>query len=137
MFGFSNARPLPSPLGELQRHLHAVEGFIDRLSRSSRGRVQAETLAGAMSERLSTVADRLRRRASSVPSDASRLGDHLSGSGRDALAVLAKEVSGNPLAAVGAAVAPGLVFGVALRRGPSALRHMPEPRKRRVSRRSK
>lgn len=131
MFGTSNGR-MPAR-GELRHYLQGLEGYVERLINAPPGRARAESTAETVAERLSAMAQTIQDRAARAGSDASRYGDRAMEAGRDSLTIFAKEVSANPLAAVGAALGVGLIIGVALHRGTSApKRATPARRVRRV-----
>jgi len=134
MFGTSNDRRMPAR-GELQHYLRGLEGYVERLIKAPPSRAKAESLAETVAERLSAMAETIQGRAARAGSDVSRYGDRMMETGRDSLAIVAKEVSANPLAAVGAALGVGLIIGVALRRSANApSRPAPARRTRRVRR---
>src|SRR5262245_34488580 len=101
------------------RLLHAIGGLLSHLrfleSVPARLRTQrAETLSDTIAERLTDIAERLQQRGAQTRSDANRVGGQLAEAGRDTVSLLSREVSTNPLIAVGAALGVGVIVGMAL-----------------------
>jgi ElaB/YqjD/DUF883 family membrane-anchored ribosome-binding protein len=136
MFGLAADHRLPHPAGGLLSYLRSLESAPDRL----RPR-QAETLSDTIAEGLTDIAERLQRRATRTGSEANRLGGQLAAAGRDTVTLFSKEVSTNPMIAVGAALGVGMIVGLALfgatrgqRRAPGRRRRVPARKSRRGSR---
>jgi ElaB/YqjD/DUF883 family membrane-anchored ribosome-binding protein len=138
MFEMSTDRRRPPRFGELQRYLGGLEGYVDRLIKTAPDRAKAKSLADTVAQRLSamaeTIEDGAARATDRARDDVSRYADRAVASGRDSLAVLAKEISANPLVAVGAALGVGLVIGAALLRSAHAPGRKPVRRTRAVRR---
>jgi hypothetical protein len=113
MFGLSSAHP-PTRLDELQHALRTLETFVSRLKSAPAAKARPDVVASTIVERLADIAEQFRDGAMRAGSDASRLGRGLSESGRDSLSLVSREVSANPMVAVGAAVGIGVLIGMAL-----------------------
>ena len=103
---------------ELQPYLRALESALDRLGRMPRATPAADALATSIAARLSDIAERLQGHATRTGRQANRLGGRLAETGRDTVTLFSKEVSANPLAALGAALGIGAIIGIALMRKP-------------------
>jgi ElaB/YqjD/DUF883 family membrane-anchored ribosome-binding protein len=101
---------------EWQPYLRGLESALDRLGRAPGP--AADALATSIAARLSDIAERLQGHATRTGSEANRLGGRLAETGRDTVTLFSKEVSANPLAAVGAALGIGAIIGIALMRKP-------------------
>lgn len=133
MFGMSNGR-MPAG-GELLHNLQGLEGYVKRLLSAAPSRATAESMADAVVERLTAMAEAIQNRAVRSGGEVTRYGDRATEVGRDSLAIFAKEVSANPLAAVGASLAVGLIIGIALYRSAGTPRRTdPARRVRRLRR---
>jgi ElaB/YqjD/DUF883 family membrane-anchored ribosome-binding protein len=98
-------------------------------------------VSDTIARRLTDIAERLQQRAVRTKSDANRLGGQLAEAGRDSVTLFSKEVSTNPMIAVGAALGVGMIVGMALigatrrqRRAPEHRRRVPVRKSRRGSR---
>jgi hypothetical protein len=117
MFGLDADRRAPRAF-ELQPYLRGLESALDRLYRAPGASPRADALATSIAERLSDIAERLQGHANRTGREANRLGGRLALTGRDTVTLFSKEVSANPLAAVGAALGIGAIIGIALMRKP-------------------
>ena len=133
MFGLDADRRAPTRAAELQPYLYALESLLEKFGGGRTVASRADTLADSVAERLSEIAGRMQSYASRTGSEANRLGGHLAGTGRDTVTFLSKEVSANPMAAIGAALAVGAVIGIALMRKPQRKTRAPVRRARKGS----
>jgi hypothetical protein len=133
MFGLDADRRPPGRAAELQPYLRALEPMLERFRAGPASR--ADTLADSIAERLSDMAGRLQDYASRTGSQANRLGGQLADSGRGTAMLFSKEVSANPLVAVGAALALGAMIGIALMQWPRRPARAPARKARKGSNR--
>jgi hypothetical protein len=125
MFAPAADHRLPHAVGGLLSYLRALESVPERL-RTRRTDMLSDTIA----RRLIDIAERLQQRAVRTRSDANRLGGLLAEAGHDGVTLFSKEVSANPLIAVGAALGLGLIVGMALIGATRRQRRAPEHRRR-------
>ena len=125
MFAPAADPSLPRGFGGLLSSLRFLESVPERL-RTRR----TEALSDTIAEGLAEIAGRLQQRAARTRSDANRLGGQLAEAGGDGLALFSKEVSANPIIAVGAALGVGMIVGMALIGTTRGQRSTPRTRRR-------
>ena len=109
MFAPAAEHSLPRAIDGLLSSLRFLESVPERM-RTPR----TEALSDTIAEGLTNIAARLQQRAARTKRDANRLGGQLAEAGSDGLALFSKEVSANPMIAVGAALGVGMIVGLAL-----------------------
>jgi hypothetical protein len=128
MFGYSEDMRRSASVSDLQHQLRAIESRLARLGRNGSGR--AEDLAESIVDRLGDVVERIRGGAMRAGDEASRLGHRAASTGREGISHLSREVSANPMIALGAAIGLGVIVGMTLL---SSSREQPQPRPRRTT----
>lgn len=128
MFGFSEDIRTPASVSDLQHQLRAIESRLARLGRNGSGR--AEDMAESIVDRLGDVIERIRGGAARAGEEASRLGHRAASTGREGYSHLSREVSANPMIALGAAVGLGVIVGMTLLH---SSKEQPPPRPRRTT----